>query len=330
MELTQLTNNEAHKISSQYLIRHVTLRQIQIFESLARYLSFTKTAEVLYLTQPTVSAQVKSFCEAVGLPLYEQIGRNIYLTEVGEAVALSCREIIDALANLEMKVDDFKGMKKGRLRVAVVTTAKYFAPLAMGEFCKKFPDIDLSLKVCNRETIMQRIEDNLDDIYIMGQTPPSSLELNVIPFAPNPLVFIAPRGHALVGKKNISLKRVAKEPILMREAGSGIRMAVEERFAEQGLPINERMTLESNEAIKHAVVGDLGISVVSQHALFLESEGGPLAVLDVEGFPLQKEWNIVYPKTKSLSIVAQAFLNFLQDKGARYIHLPDDHLCKMQ
>lgn len=331
MESNQSVNVEAQKkINSQYLIRHVTLRQIQIFESVARYLSFTKAAEVLYLTQPTVSAQVKSFCEAIGLPLYEQIGRNIYLTEVGEMVALNCREIVDALANLEMQIDDFKGMRTGRLRIAVVTTAKYFAPLAMGEFCKKYPEIELSLKVCNRETIMHRIEENLDDLYIVGQTPPASMELNITPFAPNPLVFIAHRNHPLVSKRNISLKKIAKEPMLMREAGSGIRSAVEERFSEQGLVINERMTLESNEAIKHAVVGDLGIAVVSQHALFLESQDGPIAVLDVEGFPLEKQWNIVYPASKSLSILAQEFLAFLQEKGTNYIYLPENHLENMK
>lgn len=304
--------------ASHHLIRYLTLRQIQVFEAVARYSSFTKAAEALHLTQPTVSTQIKSFQESLDVPLYEQIGRNIYLTDVGEEVAYSCRQVIDVLSNLEMKLNDFKGMRKGRLRVAVVTTAKYFLPLALGEFSKSYPDIDLSFTVCNRETILSRIEENLDDLYIMGQKPPSSLDAVVIPFAPNPLVFIAHRDHPLVGEKNISLKRIAEEPVLMREVGSGIRSAVEERFNEQGLVINERLTLEGTETIKHAVFGGLGISVVPKHSLYLEGVEGPLAILDVEGFPLAKELNIVYPTGKSLSILSTEFLEFLLEKGAEY------------
>lgn len=304
--------------TSHHLIRHLTLRQIQVFEAVARYSSFTKAAEALHLTQPTVSTQIKSFQESLDVPLYEQIGRNIYLTEVGEEVAFSCRQVIDLLANLEIKLNDFKGMRKGRLRVAVVTTAKYFLPLALGEFSKSYPDIDLSFTVCNRETILSRIEENLDDLYIMGQKPPSSLDAVVIPFAPNPLVFIAHRDHPLVGQKNITLERIAQEPVLMREVGSGIRSAVEEKFEAQDLKINERLTLESTETIKQAVFGGLGISVVPKHSLYLEGVEGPLAILDVDGFPLEKELNIVYPTGKALSILANEFLSFLLEKGAEY------------
>ncbi len=311
-------------ITHHYLIRHLTLRQIQVFEAVARLASFTRAAEELHLTQPTVSAQVKSFQDSIDTPLYEQIGRNIFLTEVGEEVAIACREVMDVLANLEMRLHDFKGMRKGRLRIAVVTTAKYFLPLALGEFSKVYPNIDLSFTVCNRETILNRIADNLDDMYIMGQKPPSSLDAVVIPFAPNPLVFIAHRDHPLVGQSNICLARIAEEPILMREFGSGIRSAVEERFNEQHLRINERLTLESTETIKHAVFGGLGISVVPKHSLYLEGVEGPLAILDVQGFPLEKELNIVYPSGKSMSILASKFLDFLLEKGAEYFQTSVD------
>lgn len=304
----------------QFLIRHASLRQIQIFEAVARHLSFTKAANELYLTQPTISAQVKSLSESIGLPLYEQVGRNIFLTEVGEHVACTCRDIIDRLSNLEILLDDFRGMTRGRLRVAVVSTAKYFMPIALGKFAKKHPNIDLSLKVANREKMLKRIHQNLDDLYILGQVPPSHLDLEVIPFAPNPLVVIANSEHELVGQK-VSLKKLAKQPFLMREEGSGIRSAVEDVFAEKGLKVNERMTLETNEAIKHCVVGDLGVAVVSRHALYLEDMHGPIAELDVEGFPINKQWNIVYPKGKELSLLAKEFLNFLQERGNKYIQL---------
>ncbi|MDR9500101.1 MAG: LysR substrate-binding domain-containing protein [Hydrogenovibrio sp.] len=303
------------------LMRHTSLRQLQIFESVARNLSFTRAAEELHLTQPTVSAQIKGLSEAVELPLYEQVGRKIYLTDVGREVALSCRTILNTFSNLEMTLDDFRGKTRGRLRVAVVTTAKYFAPLALGEFCKDFPEIDLQLTVVNREKLYKRIENNLDDLYIVGQVPSLHLDLEIHPFAPNPLVPIAHRDHPLVNKPRISLKRLAKEPFIMREPGSGIRSAVEDRFAEQKLTLHERLVLDSNEAIKHGVAGGLGVSVVSQHALNLESDDGPLAILDVEGFPIEREWNLVYPRGKAMSIISKAFFDFLQEKGTGYLRL---------
>ncbi|WP_130536511.1 LysR family transcriptional regulator [Thiomicrorhabdus indica] len=306
--------------NSHFLLRHASLRQIQIFEAVSRHLSFTRAAQELFLTQPTVSAQVKSFAEAIDLPLYEQVGRNIYLTEVGEKVAASCREIIDRLSNLEIMLDDYKGLKRGRLRVAVVTTAKYFTPKALGEFSKRHEDIDLNLKITNRENLFKRIEQNLDDLYIIGQVPRNSSDLEVVPFLPNPLVIIANHTHELAGQK-VSLQRLAKEPFIMREEGSGIRSAVESVFSEQGLSINERLTMETNEAIKHCVIGDLGVACVSQLALSKEERlNGPIIELDVEGFPVQKQWNIVYPKGKELSVLANEFLEFLKGCGESYVH----------
>lgn len=313
-------NSTTENKQSNFLIRHATLRQIQVFESVARNLSFTRAAEELYLTQPTVSAQVKSLVEAIGLPLYEQIGRNIYLTEVGEQVASSCREVINHFSNLEIMLDDFRGMKRGRLRVAVMTTAKYFLPITLGQFSKKYPDIELDLTISNRQNLLKRIDQNMDDIYILGQLPNNNMDLEVLPFAPNPLVIIASRNHPLVGKK-VTLKRLAKEPFIMREEGSGIRQAVEKVFEEKNLKINERLTMTTNEAIKHCVVGELGVACVSRHALALEGTDGPIVELNVEGFPIEKQWNIVYPAGKELSLLAKDFLEFLKKKGTQYIQL---------
>jgi len=311
-------SEELEQPSSQFLIRHATLRQIQIFEAVSRRLSFTRAAEELYLTQPTVSAQVKSFVEAIGMPLYEQLGRNIYLTEVGEKVASTCREIINNLANLEMAIDDYKGLKRGRLRVSVVTTAKYFVPLALGEFMKEHKNTELQLDVSNRENLIRRMQSNLDDMYILGQIPPNDLDLEVIPFAPNPLVIIAHRNNPLVGQK-VTLKRLAKEPFILREEGSGIRSAVQSLFDEHGLKVNHRLTMDSNESIRHCVVGDLGVACVSKNSLYLDPANGPIVELDVEGFPIQKQWNIVYPKGKELSVVARKFLEYIQGDGKRFV-----------
>ena len=302
------------------LLRHASLRQIQVFESVARNLSFTKAAEELFLTQPTVSAQVKSLSDTIELPLYEQIGRKIFLTEVGESVAASCREIITTLYNLEIKLDNFRGMKRGRLRISVITTANYFMPLALGEFTKKYPDIELSLVVCNRDQIFKRIDQNLDDLYILGHVPPSNIGMEVVPFTLNPLVIIANSDHHLVGKRT-TINHLAEEPFIMREAGSGIRMTLEKAFSDKGLIIKERMVMQDNEAIKHCVAGNLGIACVSRHALYLENDNGRIVELDVEGFPIEKSWNIVFPAGKELSVIAQEFFEFLKVKGPEFVRI---------
>lgn len=293
-----------------HLIRHSTFRQLQIFESIYRLGSFTRAAEELFLTQPTVSMQVKKLTDAVGLPLFEHVGRNVEPTEAGSELYQACRQVFEILSNLEMKVADLQGLKKGRLRVGVITTAKYLAPEMLGEFSQQFPGIDLALKVTNRERILERMYANEDDLYIMGQAPEGELEVDSYKFAPNPLVVMAPRNHPLVGEKSVSLETLAKEPFIMREPGSGIRDVTLKTFEEKGLRPNVRMELGSNEAIKHTIVGGLGLSVLSLHTLTLEGRDGPVALLDVDGFPIMRNWYIVHPKGKELSLAAQAFLDF--------------------
>jgi DNA-binding transcriptional LysR family regulator len=218
--------------------------------------------------------------------------------------------LFENLANLEMTVADLKGLKIGRLRMGVITTAKYLAPELLGEFSRLYPGIDLALKVTNRERIIERMHRNEDDLYFMGQAPDDELEVEAFPFAPNPLVVMAARDHPLVGKKNIALSEIVEHPFVMREPGSGIRDATLRLFAAHNLRPRVRMELGSNEAIKHAVVGGLGVSVLSLHTLALEGADGPVAILDVEQFPIHRQWYIVYPKGKELSLVARTFLEF--------------------
>ena len=308
-------------LHSKKLLRHATLRQVEVFESVARHLSFTRAAEELHLTQPTVSAQVKSLSEVVGLPLFEQVGRRIFLTDAGKLVERGCREVMDALSNTEMSLNELKGLRKGRLRLSVISTAKYFAPLALGDFAQQYPDIDLELLVSNRDNLLRRIEENLSDLYIIGQVPSTRLDLEVIPFSPNPLVVIAHRDHPLANMRNIPVERIAEEPFIMREPGSGIRHKVEGHFSSLGLKLRTRLVLDGNEAIKHAVAGRLGISVVSAHALNMESAQGPLVKLDVQGFPLESSWNIVYPRGKALSVISRQFLSFLKIHGGDYLRI---------
>jgi DNA-binding transcriptional LysR family regulator len=299
------------------LARHASLRQLQVFEAIARLGSFTRAAEELYLAQPTVSTQIKRLTEAVETPLFEHVGRGVHLTEAGEALLDAAREIFDALDRVEMKVSDLKGLKQGYLRLGVITIAKYFAPGALGGFCKKYPGVEVSLEVTNREHLLERLARNEDDLYILGQMPRSDLDLEVIPFAPNPLHVMAHRKHPLASAGKISLERLRDEYFIMRESGSGTRATVERMFAEKGLKPKVRMELGSNEAIKHAIMAQLGISVLSLHTVTLEAGSGPLAILDVEGFPIQRTWNVVYPKGKELSVVAKAFLEFLKGEEGK-------------
>ena len=295
---------------SDHLIRHSTFRQLQIFESIFRLGSFTRAAEELFLTQPTVSMQIKKLTDVVGLPLFEHVGRNVVPTEAGHELYHACRDIFQILSNLEMKIADFQGLQRGKLRIGVVTTGKYLVPELLGQFSHEFPGIELSLEVTNRNRIIERMYANEDDLYIMGQAPEGEIEIESYQFSPNPLVVMAPRNHPLVGKKQISLKRISQEPFIMRETGSGIRDATLRIFEAKNLKPNVRMEIGSNEAIKYSIVGGLGLSVLSLHTLTLESKDGPVAILDVEGFPIMRSWNIVYPKGKELSLAAQAFLDF--------------------
>jgi DNA-binding transcriptional LysR family regulator len=215
-----------------------------------------------------------------------------------------------------MTLADLKGMKQGRLRLAVVTTAKYFVPRILGPFLKRFPGIDVALEVANRDTVVERLVANEDDLYIMG-VPPQNLDVETHPFLDNPLVVLAPADHPLAREKRIPFSRLLGEPLILRERGSGTRTVVERYFAEFGHAPHARMELGSNEAIKQAVAGGLGITIMSLHALTLEPMHGQLVCLDVQGFPMQRSWFVVFPRGKQLSVVAHAFFEYLKTEGSQ-------------
>ena len=310
--MSNSNNHESIPLTAlpNHLIRHVTLRQLQVFEAIYRLGSFTRAAEELFLTQPTLSMQIRKLTDAVGVPLLEHVGRNVQPTEAGDQVYQSCRSIFDTLVNLDTEIANLKGLKKGRLRMSVVSTAKYLAPELLGEFNRDYPGIELSLTVSNRDTVIERMMSNEDDLYIMGQAPEGMLEVETYRFSPNPLMMMAPREHPLVGKKNIALEEIADEPFIMREPGSGIRDTTLKLFNEIGKEPKVRMELSNSEAIKHSVASGLGLSILSLHTMALEGVDGPIAILDIEGFPILRNWFIVHPKGKELSLVAKTFLDF--------------------
>lgn len=290
---------------------HVTLRQLNVFAAVARHLSFTRAAEELHLTQPAVSMQVKQLEESVGLALFEQMGKRISLTEAGTELYATSRSIAEQLRETEAIMQSLKGLRRGRLRVAVASTANYFATRLLAGFVKQYPGITFSLDVTNRKGLLRALEANETDLVIMGR-PPEELDLVAEAFMENPLVVIAPGDHELARQTApIPSARLQQEAFVVREIGSGTRIAMERYFSQRGERLQTTMELSSNEAIKRAVEAGLGLGIVSIHTLELELETKRLAILQAEGFPILRHWHLVYRRGKRLSPVALAFHDFV-------------------
>jgi LysR family transcriptional regulator, low CO2-responsive transcriptional regulator len=284
---------------------NITFRQLQLFRALVSTGSISGAAREANVTQPTASIHLKELTEEIGLPLYEVIGRTVHLTEAGKELATTARVMQNEWEAFEQKVAGLKGVERGRLRVAVVSTAKYFIPRLLGEFCAAHPGVEIALEILNRDGVIARLRDNLDDLYIMSR-PPEDLALEDRVFLPNPLVIIAPRGHPLARKKGLELKSLAHERFIMREEGSGTRLATDAHFKAQRFTPKVRLVLGSNEAIKEAVAGGLGLAIVSIHALRHAPTPG-VVELDVSSFPIASQWHVVYPNGRRLSPVARVF-----------------------
>lgn len=289
---------------------HLTLRQLKVFESVARNLSYTQAAQALHLSQPAVSMQIKQLESSAGLPLFERLGKKIYLTEAGRELYAYTSSISRQLDEIEEIFEGLKGLGRGRLRVSVASTANSFATRLLADFSKLHAGVTVVLDVSNREGLLHQLAHNETDIVVMGQ-PPTDLDLVTESFMDNPLVIIAPPEHPLAGKKRISMNRLQQETFVVREAGSGTRIAMERFFGEKGFRLTTGMEMTSNEAIKQAVEAGLGLGIVSIHTLELELETHRLVVLDAVNFPILRHWYLVYRKGKRLSPMAQAFRDFV-------------------
>ncbi|ABM61823.1 MULTISPECIES: LysR family transcriptional regulator [Halorhodospira] len=301
---------------------NITLRQLQVFESVARHLSFTRAAEELYLTQPAVSMQIKQLEQQVGLPLFEQIGKRIYLTEAGEEVRRYAQRISAELRELADGLEALRGLNSGRLRLTVASTANYFATDLLAAFTRRQPGVTFQLEVTNREGVIRRIQDNEMDLAVMGR-PPEGLDVAAEAFMPNPLVIIAAPDHPLADGSPIPLERLQDELFVLREQGSGTRNAVQRVLEERGMNLRGGLEMSSNEAIKQSVQAGLGLGVVSIHTVALELELGRLRVLNVEGFPLERQWYLVHRSGKRLSPAAEAFRQFILDEAHRHWQVPE-------
>ncbi len=296
-----------------------TFRQLTILDAVARCGNFSRAGAELHLSQPAVSMQVKLLEDGLGLPLFEQMGKHIHLTEAGREVLAAGRAIGRELINLENALAALRGLAGGTLTVSAASTASYFTARLMALFRHDHPDVHISLNVVNRETLLHQLADNAIDMALMGQ-PPDGHDVEAQPFMENPLVVIAAPVHPLAGMHDIPLARIAVEVFVAREQGSGTRSAVENYFAAQGLALKWAMEMNKNEAIKQAVEAGLGLGVVSLHTVQAELASRHLCVLDVQGFPLRRQWYLVKRQGKRLSPVAQVFSQFVLSEAARIAH----------
>ncbi|QYJ98828.1 LysR family transcriptional regulator [Shewanella alkalitolerans] len=290
-----------------------TLRQMEILLAVYDSGSVSGAADTLHLTQPTISMQLKKLADVIGFPLYNIVGRKVVFTEAGLEVVKSATEILDSFARLEMSLSDMGELKSGTLRLAVVTTSKYFIPHLLGPFCERYPNVAVQLNVGNRQQIIERLKQGIDDFYVFSH-PPADLNTDSIEFFNNPLVAIAQENHPLVSQDGVSLAELCEAPFLMRENGSGTRLAIERFMAKQGVKLNVKMTIESNEAIKHSVMSGLGVSILSAHTLAFGGNTG-LAQLNVKELPINSNWYFLWLKSKRPSAIAQAFLTHVESEG---------------
>jgi len=293
---------------------HITLRQLRIFEAVAAHGSMSRAAVELNLTQPAVSMQMKQIEEQIGLPLIEQVGKKLFLTEAGTELRIHAQRFKTQTLELKAAMDHLRGLHRGLLRLSVVSTANYFLPPLIASLSEQHPGVQVNLQVSNREAVLAALADNRTDLAITGQ-PPESDELVAERFKDNPLVVIASPQHPLANAGLLTLQRLGEERLVVREPGSGTRAAIERHFGEHGVEYLPGCELNTNEAVKLAVQAGLGLGVVSEQAIELEREAGRLVVLKVAGFPIMRGWYVVHRRGKRMSAIASEFRELLLAKG---------------
>ena len=299
-------------------MKDATVRQLQIFDAAARTLSFSRAAEVLRLTQPAVSMQIRQLEHFAGVPLFERSGRRLHLTDAGEELMQHARAVLRALDGADEAFAAMKGLRGGRVKLAVVSTAKYFAPRLIARFLQAHPGVNVRLQVDNRDAVVRTLAGNDVDLALMGR-PPGELDLVAAPFAEHPHVVIAPPDHPLARRRRVEVEALAAETFLVREVGSGTRTAMERFFQERGVPLRVGMEMPSNETIKQAVMAGLGLAFISMHTNALELSVGALALVRARGLPVMRQWNVVHRADKRLSPASEAFKAFVLEHGRGFL-----------
>ncbi len=306
------------------LIRHGMLPQLAVFEAVARLGSVTRAAEALHLAQPTVSTQIRKLADTLESELFEQVGRHIHLTAAGQVLLEGCAELFGTLSRVEENLASLRGLKAGRLRLACSTMGQSLAPRLLARFVERYPGIEVSLQVHNRQGLIERLARNEDDLYLFSN-PPVDQELVIQPILDNPMVVWARADHRLAQRSRIDFAEIANEPFLMREAGSGTRMVAWEAFHRQGLEPRVRMVLSANEAVRQGILAGLGISILPRDTLSLDTGHPVLAVLDVIGFPIMRRWQLAYPVGKQISPAIRAFMDLARLESTSLNQDPPSH-----
>ena len=309
-------------------LMRITFRQLQVFNEVCDLRSYSRAAEEMSLTQPAVSLQIRQLEELIGQPLFDYVGKKLYMTEAAEALQLASRDIFGRLENLDMQLSDMLGSLQGQLKLAVESSAKYFVPHLFAAFKRQHPEVNLQLTVVNRAQAVRRLSDNRDDLVIMSMVP-QDMGLEFLPFLNNPIVAVAPVDHPLCSRGPLHLQDLEPYTLLMREQGSGTRLACEEYFKEKRVHFSQTLEVSSNESQRECAVAGLGVALLTRHAVSLELATGLLRELPVEELPLYRSWCVVQAKAKRLSPVAHAFLGFIRSERLQISELVerfDGHL----
>jgi len=304
-------------------MRNVTFRQLRVFTEVARQLSFARAAEALHLSPPAVTMQIKELEAQIGLPLFERSGRAVSLSTTGEYYLVYAKRLLATLKDAEDAMARFRRLETGLLTIGLVSTAKYFVPRLLARFRQEHPGVDVRLQVSqNREQLLALLHANECDLAVMGR-PPKEMATRAEPFAPHPLVFVAPPDHPLLRLGHPPAEALAPYPFIVREPGSGTRSAMDAFFREHRVEPRLQMELASNETIKQSVMAGMGLSFLSLHTVGLELRTGLLAWLEVEGTPVLRSWNLVHPLSKLLSPAAEAFRYFVLEEGEAELRAHD-------
>ena len=289
-----------------------SIRQLQLFSTLVEHLSISKVADILHISQPSVSIQLKKMAEQLQTELYTVSGRKVYITEAGEAVYQAIQSIDSTFRNLQIELNSFKGLQAGTLKLAVDSTAQYLISKVLSPFCHRYPKIDVQLTINNRQTLVKRLKNNEDDFYILSQTP-AGIDVIKNPFITNSLVVVANRKHELNRQPHITLNRLQHYPFILREQGSGTRQHIEQFCKSHNIKLIERMTIQSNEAIKQFVAENMGLGILSHHTLN-QGENSNLVVLDVDNFPIDSQWYLMRKAEKKLTLLAATFDEYMKNE----------------
>ncbi|ASP38381.1 LysR family transcriptional regulator [Bacterioplanes sanyensis] len=302
-------------LSVQKLVSRLTLRQLQVFKAVYEQGGYGKAAALLGLTQPAVSAQIRQLEQALDHTLFEYVGRKLYCTPAGEVVATNIAAMFAQLKDMQSDLHALKGQLAGDLCIAAVSTAQYVVPHLLQLFLQQFPAIQARIDVVNRQQALERLADNRDDLVIMGLVP-TERPLTSLPFLDNQLVAVAPAQHKLAAATSVSLEQFLHYPLLLREPGSGTRLALEQHCQQRRVTLQAVMELGSNDAVKHAVMAGMGVAVLPKMGILAELRLGLLQEVAVADFPLRRSWCLVYPKAKQPSPISRAFIDFVQSQLA--------------